>query len=70
MRNKFRGVCYRCGEVVEKGEGHFEKIRRNHVRAPGEAGKWRLQHAECAIEFAGTQTGRPGHPKGERPKSG
>lgn len=40
MRNKFPGVCYRCGKVVEKGAGHFE--RYNHA--------WRLQHADCAIK--------------------
>ena len=45
MRNKFPGVCYRCGKPVEKGEGHFEKIRNSWPV------KWRTQHATCAIEF-------------------
>lgn len=42
MRNKFPGICYRCGKPVAKGEGHFEKIK-------GPV-KWRTQHASCAIE--------------------
>ena len=40
MRNKYPGICYRCGKPVEKGEGHFE--RHN--------GGWRTQHAECCIK--------------------
>ena len=40
MRNKFAGICYRCGERVEVGAGHFE--RHN--------GGWRTQHADCAIK--------------------
>lgn len=45
MRNKYPGVCYRCGKPVKAGEGHFEKIR-------GSSGpkRWRVQHASCAIE--------------------
>jgi len=39
MRNKFAGTCYRCGETVKAGEGHFER----------HAGRWRTQHATCAI---------------------
>lgn len=44
VRNKYPGVCYRCGEVVEPGAGHFEKL-------PG--GGWRVQHADCAIKWRG-----------------
>lgn len=44
MRNKFPGICYRCGENVAVGAGHFEKM-------PGHG--WRVQHATCAIEFRG-----------------
>jgi hypothetical protein len=44
MRNKYPGVCYRCGERVEAGDGHFERFR----------GAWRTQHATCAIENRGT----------------
>jgi hypothetical protein len=44
MRNKFPGVCYRCGKLVEPGDGHFERF----------LGGWRTQHASCAIKFRGT----------------
>lgn len=40
MRNKFAGACYRCGQHVAPGEGHFE--RHGHG--------WRTQHADCAIK--------------------
>lgn len=45
MRNKYPGTCYRCGDRVEVGEGHFERV-------PG--GKWRVQHASCTIKYRGT----------------
>jgi len=48
MRNKFSGICYRCGEVVAEGAGHFERY----------FGGWRTQHAECAIAFRGTPDAR------------
>lgn len=35
MRNKYAGKCYKCGEQVEVGTGHFER----------HAGVWRTQHA-------------------------
>lgn len=41
MRNKYPGYCYRCKEFVEKGAGHFERVK-------GQG--WRVQHAECAIK--------------------
>lgn len=44
MRNKYPGICYRCGKRVEVGKGHFERYR----------GRWRLQHADCAIVYRGT----------------
>lgn len=44
MRNKYPGICYRCNERVEAGDGHFERF----------AGGWRTQHASCAIKFRGT----------------
>lgn len=44
MRNRFPGKCYRCGETVSAGEGHFERFGRG----------WRVQHASCAIEHRGT----------------
>ena len=43
-RNKYPGICYRCGQNVAVGDGHFERFR----------GSWRTQHASCAIEFRGT----------------
>lgn len=42
-RNKYPGDCYRCGEWVPAGEGHYERL----------AGHWRVQHATCAIEMRG-----------------
>jgi len=39
MRNQYPGKCYRCGEVVAAGKGHFERYQ----------GGWRTQHAICAI---------------------
>lgn len=44
MRNRYPGICYRCGKNVEVGAGHFEKVPYKG---------WRVQHAECAIEFRG-----------------
>ena len=43
MRNKFPGTCFRCGQWVAEGAGHFERTGRT----------WRVQHAECAIKFRG-----------------
>ena len=35
-RNQYGGDCYRCGEWVKPGDGHFERV----------IGKgWRVQHA-------------------------
>lgn len=48
MRNKYKGICYRCGEVVLPGEGHFEK-------KVGTKNSWRVQHASCAIKYRGTK---------------
>jgi N-glycosidase YbiA len=52
MRNRYPGVCYRCGERVEVGEGHYERYK----------GGWRTQHADCAIEYRGIKEGdvKPG----------
>lgn len=43
MRNRFPGTCYRCGERVEIGAGHFERFQEG----------WRTQHAGCAIKHRG-----------------
>jgi hypothetical protein len=40
MRNKYPGICYKCGKQVEKGQGHFERYK----------GGWRTIHAECVFE--------------------
>jgi hypothetical protein len=40
MRNRYPGICYRCGKTVAKGDGHFERHK----------GSWRTQHADCAIK--------------------
>lgn len=52
MRNQFPGTCYRCGEEVAAGAGHFEKTPFTRF--------WRVQHAECAIKFRGTDVGKDG----------
>ena len=46
MRNRYPGYCYRCGEHVAASAGHFEKVPHTS--------RWRVQHAECAIKFRGT----------------
>ena len=38
MRNKYPGVCYKCGKLVETGKGHFERHKAG----------WRVQCAEHA----------------------
>lgn len=40
MRNKYRGRCYYCGEMVEPGYGHFER----HL------GTWLTIHARCVFK--------------------
>lgn len=42
MRNRFPGICYKCGKEVKKGAGHFERAK------PPWRG-WKTIHAECAI---------------------
>lgn len=50
MRNRFGASCYRCGKYCEAGQGHFEAIR---IPKDGKK-RWRVQHAECAILYRGT----------------
>lgn len=45
-RNRYPGTCYRCGQRVEPGDGHFERVPE---------GGWRVQHAGCAIRWRGTK---------------
>lgn len=40
MRNRYAGICYRCGKPVPPGAGHFERHK----------GSWRVIHAECVLE--------------------
>jgi len=49
-RNKYKGVCYRCGETVDPGEGHYQLSYRHD-------GKFILQHADCAIKHRGSKKG-------------
>jgi uncharacterized UPF0146 family protein len=52
MRNRYAAICYRCGKMVEVGQGHFQKSQKNiKVRF---ASKWLTQHAECARKYFGT----------------
>ncbi len=53
MRNRFPGTCYRCGMPVAVGKGHFERLVRAQYGNP----KWRVQHAECAIRYRGSDVG-------------
>lgn len=39
MRNRYPGICYKCGFEVKVNKGHFERSQ----------GKWRLQHAACCL---------------------
>jgi hypothetical protein len=43
VRNKYPGKCYRCGQPVGPGDGHFERYNKG----------WRVQHAGCAISHRG-----------------
>lgn len=43
MRNKYSASCYYCGQLVNKGEGHFEKTN-NYFK------KWRTIHSECVLK--------------------
>jgi hypothetical protein len=56
MRNKYPGICYRCGKRVEAGEGHFEGYgtRCSRRKFRQKITRWRVQHAECAIKYRGT----------------
>lgn len=52
MRNKYAGTCYRCGQRVEPGKGHFERHE----------GGWRTQHADCAIKAREAREARAAQP--------
>lgn len=43
MRNSYPGICYFCGEYVQTGDGHFEKIRGVVPH------RWRVIHTDCVM---------------------
>ena len=43
-RNKYPGRCYCCGQWVEPGYGHFERVGR----AESGQAKWRIKCVKCA----------------------
>ena len=57
MRNIFPGICYRCGKVCKRNEGHFERASKSQAKKWNRYRMeqiWLLQHAECAITYRGT----------------
>ena len=61
MRNRHPGACYRCGKQVAAYAGHFERVtsqRLAELGAPRQASRWLTQHAECAIQWRGTNHSR------------
>jgi hypothetical protein len=40
VRNKFAGICYRCGKWCNAGDGHCDKRQGS---------SWAVQHVTCAI---------------------
>jgi hypothetical protein len=61
MRNSFPGICYRCGLMVEAGDGHFERLPTKGVGI-----KWRVQHASCALRWRGLPTPTTEHARSVR----
>lgn len=60
MRNKYEGICYKCGKTVEVGRGHFERIK--YGTAKWKAGqRWRVQHVEHARKLSKVES-----PQGEK----
>ena len=51
MRNKYKGYCYRCGEVVNPMQGHFQLNKKSNKF---KGIKWLTQCASCAIRFRDT----------------
>lgn len=65
MRNRFPGICYRCGKRCEANDGHFErqKWRPRYEPRARPRSVWLIQHARCAIEYRGTCHVHPSMPK-------
>ena len=40
-RNRYAGYCYRCGDYVPVGYGHFEKTH------DGSKNKWKIKCVRC-----------------------
>lgn len=65
-RNKYAGICYRCGKPCAAGEGHFERVTNVQAKkwnAPRPE-KWLIQHAACAIKYRGTDVHYVHAPRG------
>ena len=45
MRNKLPGPCFRCEDIVEPGDGYYQRVKI--------AGKWgwHTQHKTCALRW-------------------
>ena len=55
-RNSYPGTCYRCGEWVKAGDGHFERY----------SGGWRVQHSKCTNRHRKAEAPKP-EQKEQRP---
>lgn len=66
MRNRYPGVCYRCGKNVPPGAGYFEQIWKSR-RKGGQV--FQVQHVECCAiarqQKAGTDSA-PAQPTEKR----
>jgi hypothetical protein len=47
MKNKFKGFCYVCGEVVPEKEGLTEQLPRKSGEAGWGKTKWGVRHKTC-----------------------
>ncbi len=47
MRNRFSGVCFRCGKEVKVGEGFFQAIRQTPELRKKYVGRWLLRCKAC-----------------------
>lgn len=44
MRNEFRGVCHKCGQMVAPGAGFVRKVPLGrHISGSD----WKTEHGEC-----------------------
>lgn len=55
-QNSYTGICYRCGAVVEKGQGFIEKVGFDQWKKwkVNFSTKWLVQHHACANLYRGT----------------